>query len=139
MKKIILVLLLLVLSQHSFAEKRAFTCALNRSFYIDLIPANDSPDFPNRYTVFHRHFENEINQHLVTLDDPDVINLGDVLMIFQNFGKTGHIFIRIEGINSKSKDEYLTSYLDINLFPLADNQFPKGYLFKTFCFEREGN
>lgn len=138
MKKITVFLFLLIVNSSPILanDGKVISCALNRSFYIDIVPIKETPGYRNSYDIFYSHFSDGRVRHIATLDRPEIINLGDVLMLFQDFGKSGYVFIRIEGLTAPSAGLPMEGYLDLNLFLLEEEKFPKGRLHRTFCFRK---
>jgi len=123
MRNIIFALLLAMSAQANEQMSLNYECGINKSESLKVYMVEKDGN-PAEVSVAVKHFlygENE----MVRLDHPQIIKYGDIVMISQNFGRSGYFFMRFEE-NRQIPDDSgnVLGMMDDNRF---NPQFSLGY------------
>jgi hypothetical protein len=111
-----------------------YECIINRSISMRISFSHMGIARPVNVILEKKHFMDEGTDHIAILGNVEVIEYGNVFMIFSNMGKSGYAMIRVED----NGEETLKGQMDINLFSVdgsTDLINTHGKLFETFCYK----
>ena len=110
--------------------EQVYSCSLNKTFSLVISLHSEEGAFQS-VVLETKDFLGRVEEHIVTLKRPSMqlIHYGNVLMIAQDFGRSGYVFIRLE----KSSGNSYEGKIDINLFFKGVSSLTGGELTQLAC------
>ncbi|MCM2323115.1 MAG: hypothetical protein NDJ90_07610 [Oligoflexia bacterium] len=114
---------------HAAEPGETYSCLINKSysFVVELERENGRV---SAAWIREKHFLDKDGELVATLANPRVIEYGRVLILAQDFGRSGYAFVRLERRND---DEY-EGWFDLNLLTNQSGVAMGGTLYRTDCF-----
>ena len=97
------------------AETPRFACSLNKSVELWIVERQESDDVPTSVVLKTKFWNQDAAKEVTVLQNPTIVQYGNVYMVLENNGRSGYAFLRVEREEKDGEVTYQGQW-DINLF-----------------------